>query len=87
MKRVIDDLWYSHLIEMQLQRSEKEEQLIKAVTETDNKLRETLTKEQNSLLEEYDRAVCLLGCNTEKQAFAKGVKFTVRFLFEALCED
>lgn len=87
MKKVLDDLWYSHLIEKELQRNEKEEQLIKIVTEIDNELREALNKEQNALLEEYDRAVGLLGCATEKHAFAKGVKFTVRFLFEALCEN
>ena len=87
MKKVLYDLWHSNLIENGLPRGEREEQLIKNVSECDNALRENLNKEQKSLLEEYDRAVCLLSCATEQHAFVKGVKFTVKFLIEALSED
>lgn len=87
MKKVLYDLWHSNLIENELPRGEREEQLIKNVSECDNALRENLNKEQKSLLEEYDRAVCLLSCATEQHAFVKGVKFTVKFLIEALSED
>lgn len=87
MKKVLHNLWHSYLIEEELPRGAREEQLIKNVSDTDNALRETLNKEQKSLLEEYDRAVCLLSCATERHAFIKGVKFTVSFFLEALCED
>ena len=87
VKRVIYDLWHLHLIEDELPRGEREEQFIENVSNTDNALRGTLNKEQKSLLEEYDRAVCLLSCATEKHAFIKGAKFAVGFLFESLYED
>lgn len=83
MKKVLHNLWHSYLIEEELPREEREE-LIKNVSNTDNALRETLNNEQKALLEEYDRAVCLLGCATERHAFMKGVRFTIRFLLEAL---
>lgn len=86
MKKVLHNLWHSYLIEEELPREEREE-LAKSVSNTDNALRDTLNKEQKALLEEYDRAVCLLGCATEKHAFIKGVRFTIKFLIEALCED
>ena len=86
MKKVLHNLWHSYLIEEELPREEREE-LAKNVSNTDNALRDTLNKEQKALLEEYDRAVCLLGCATEKHAFIKGVRFTIKFLIEALCED
>lgn len=87
MKKVLHNLWHSYLIEDELPRGEAEEQLIKNVSDTDNALRETLNNKQKFLLEEYDRAVCLLGCATERYAFIKGVRFTVKFLLEALDED
>lgn len=87
MKKVLYDLWHSHLIEEELPRGANEEQLIKNVSDTDNALRKALNKEQNSLLEEYDKAVCLLSCATERHAFIKGVRFTIKFLLEALGED
>lgn len=86
MKKVLHNLWHSYLIEEELPREEREE-LAKNVSNTDNALRDTLNKEQKALLEEYDRAVCLLGCATKKHAFIKGVRFTIKFLIEALCED
>ncbi|MBQ8765368.1 MAG: hypothetical protein IJZ16_01030 [Clostridia bacterium] len=87
MKKELDNLWYSYLIESVLKKSDKEKELIKQFSTDNNTLIETLNNQQKELLEKYDQSLSTLNGLTEKMAFIKGVKFTARFLFEALSED
>ncbi|MBQ8767756.1 MAG: hypothetical protein IJZ16_13245 [Clostridia bacterium] len=87
MKKELDDLWYSYLVETILKKSDNEKELIKQFSVDDKALREALNNEQKQLLEKYDQSSSIMNSLTEKFAFVKGVKFAVRFLFEALCED
>ena len=87
MKKELDNLWYSYLIESVLKKSDKEKELIKQFSTDNNALMETLNNQQKELLEKYDQSLSTLNGLTEKMAFIKGVKFTARFLFEALSED
>lgn len=87
MKKELDNLWYSYLMESVLKKSDKENQLIKQFSTDENALVKTLNDEQKLLFDKYDKSLSSLNGLTEKMAFIKGVKFTVRFLLEALCED
>lgn len=87
MRKELDNLWYSYLIESVLKKSDKEKDLIKQFSTDNDALRDALNNQQKELLEKYDQSLSTLNGLTEKMAFIKGVKFTVRFLFEALCED
>lgn len=86
MKKELEKLWYSYLIETIVERDVKEKEAIEKLTEKDNLLREMLNKEQLSSLEEYDNAM-LRVCNIlEKNSFTIGFKFATRIIFEALSE-
>ena len=87
MRKELDDLWENYLIEAILHKSEEETEAQKQWATDEDALREKLTKEQIILLEEYDKSFFAVNSFIEKRAFIKGVKFTTRFLFEALCED
>lgn len=85
MKKELEKLWRSYLIETIAERSNKENEIIKNLTEKDNYLREMLNKEQLSALEEYDNALLRVSNISEKNAFIIGFKFATRILIEALC--
>lgn len=56
MKKELEKLWHSYLIETIVERSGREKEIINQLTEKDNHLREMLNKEQIAALEEYDNA-------------------------------
>lgn len=85
MKKELEKLWRSYLIETIAERSDKENEIIKNLTKKDNYLREMLNKEQLSALEEYDNALLRVSNISEKNAFIIGFKFATRILIEALC--
>lgn len=85
MKKELEKLWRSYLIETIAERSDKENEIIKNLTKKDNHLREMLNKEQLSALEEYDNALLRVSNISEKNAFIIGFKFATRILIEALC--
>lgn len=87
MKKKLEELWYSYLIETIAERNTKEKEIIKQLSEKDNYLREMLNKEQISALEEYDNALLKVSSISEKNAFIVGFKFATRILFETMCED
>lgn len=87
MRKELEDLWYNYLIEVIVERTDKEKEIIKNLTESDNCLRDKLNEEQKELLEEYDDAFMQVSRISEKNAFVKGVQFAARFLVEALCGE
>lgn len=86
MKKELEKLWYSYIIEEVSKRNDQEKELIKNWSVKESIFRAKLNDEQKVLLEEYDAAVCKMSSASEKIAFIKGVKFTTRFFIEALCE-
>lgn len=87
MKKELEKLWHSYLIETIVERNDKEKEIIKQLTEKDNHLREMLNKEQIAALEEYDNAFLRVSNISEKNSFIIGVKFATRILIEALYEE
>ncbi|MBR5246276.1 MAG: hypothetical protein IKV25_02765 [Clostridia bacterium] len=87
MRKELEDLWESYIIEVPMERTAEEKEIIKSYSEKENLLRSKLTAEQKELLEEYDNAVCETNSISEKYAFIKGVRFTTRLIFEAFCDD
>lgn len=86
MKKELENLWYNHMIEEIAERTDKEKEIIKNLTESDNQLRDKLNEEQKALLQDYDDAFLQVSRISEKNAFVKGVQFATRFLIEALCQ-
>lgn len=87
MRKELEDLWQYYLIEVPMERNEKEKETLKKYSEAEKLLRSKLTAEQKELLEEYDNSVCETNGISEKYAFIKGVRFTARLIFEAFCDD
>lgn len=87
MKKELENLWYNHIIEERVERTDIEKEIIKNLSESDNQLRGKLNDEQKALLKEYDDAFLQVSRISEKNAFVKGVQFATRFLIEALCGE
>ncbi len=87
MRKELEELWQYYLIEVPLQRNEKEKELIREYGEAEEKLRAKLNDEQIELLEEYDNSVSETNSISERYAFIKGVRFAIRLIFEAFCDD
>ncbi len=86
MKKELEKLWYSYIIEEVSKRNDQEIEIIKNWSAKEAEFRAKLNDEQKALLEDYDAAVCKMSSASEKNAFIKGVKFTTRFFIEVLCE-
>lgn len=87
MKKELEQLWYSYIVETGTVRTEQERVIIRNLSEKDEQLRSKLNQEQIKFLEEYDKAFAETYNLLEKDAFIKGIKFATRFLFESLCEE
>lgn len=87
MRKELEELWQYYLIEVPLQRNEKEKEIIREYGEAEEKLRAKLNDEQKELLEEYDNSVSETNSISERYAFIKGVRFAIRLIFEAFCDD
>lgn len=86
MEKELEKLWYSYLIEEVSKKCDKETNLIRKLSADESALRSKLNEEEIELLEKYDASVNEMCSLSEKHAFIKGVRFTVRFFIEALCE-
>ena len=87
MKKELDKLWYSYLIELSPKYDDDEKIIIKKYKDCENKFRSLLNGEQEEAFEEYDKALNEINSISEKRAFIRGVMFSTRFLFEALYEE
>lgn len=87
MRKELENLWYNHMIEEISKRTDEEKEIIKNLTEQDNRLRDKLNEEEKALLQSYDNAFLQVSRISEKNAFVEGVQFATRFLIEALCGE
>lgn len=87
MRKELEELWQYYLIEVPLQRNEKEKEIIRKYSEAEDNLRAKLNDEQKELLEKYDNAVCETNEISERFAFIKGIRFATRLIFESFCDD
>lgn len=87
MRNELEELWQYYIIEVPMERTAEEKEILKNYSKKEKLLRSRLTDEQKELLEEYDNAVCETSRMSEKYAFIKGVRFTTRLIFEAFCDD
>ncbi|MBQ8766465.1 MAG: hypothetical protein IJZ16_06630 [Clostridia bacterium] len=86
MARELEKLWYSYLIETTVERTDKDEDIIKNVSEKYNILQDMLNKEQLIALQEYDDALLKVSSLSEKNSFIIGFKFAAKILLETLYE-
>ncbi len=87
MRKELEELWQYYLIEVPLQRNEKEKEIIRRYGEAEDKLRAKLSDEQKELFDEYDNSISETNSISERYAFIKGVRFATRLIFEAFCDD
>jgi len=87
MRKELENLWKDYLIEVPIERNQKEKEILGNYSEKEDILRSKLNSEQKELLENYDNAVCQTNSISEKYAFIKGVRFATRLIFEAMCDD
>ena len=86
MAKELEKLWYSYLIETIVERTDKDKDIIKNVSEKYNILQNMLNKEQLIALQEYDNALLKVSSLSEKDSFIIGFKFATKILFETLYE-
>ncbi|MBQ3604341.1 MAG: hypothetical protein IJA02_10905 [Clostridia bacterium] len=84
MKSMLEDLWYSYLIEKKIDLSDSDRSVINLYSEKHDKIFDTLSDTQKRLFESYEDSFSEM-CNIyEKEAFIKGVSFAVRLFVSAL---
>lgn len=86
MREELERLWYDYLIEIPMEYSKKEKDIINNWKENETAFRSALNKEQIKLLEEYDKFLSEVNGISEKNAFIKGIIFATKFIFQALQE-
>lgn len=87
MRKELEELWQYYLIEVPLQRNDRENEIINNYRKTEDVFRAELNGEQKDLLEEYDKSIFETNSISERYAFIKGVRFATRLIFEAFCDD
>lgn len=87
MKHLLEELWNSYLTQKPTEQTEEKRELIDAILEVEDKLREKLDEKQIDLLEQYVDCIGNLHAVSETEAFIAGVRFASSFLVEALGKD
>ena len=87
MKHLLEELWNSYLTQKPTEQTEEKRELIGAILEVEDKLREKLDEKQIDLLEQYVDCIGNLHAVSETEAFIGGVRFASSFLVEALGKD
>lgn len=87
MEKLLENLWFNYIIELPIQKTKKEKQIVSEWLKQEKYFRSKLNEEQIEFLEEYDNALSEVNRITEKNAFIKGVMFATRFIFEAMCDE
>ncbi|MBQ3604367.1 MAG: hypothetical protein IJA02_11035 [Clostridia bacterium] len=84
MQNLLEDLWFSYLIEDRVSLSDSENIIVKSSSEKRDKIYNTLNPVQKNAFDEYEENSNDI-CNIyEKHAFLKGVHFAVKFLIGAM---
>ena len=86
MKKTLEELWYSHLIESTNHHFKEEKELLEKISEKHTALQTELDQGQKATLEEWENLIWNLCSISEKNAFIEGVRFTTSFLWEAMSE-
>ena len=84
MEKIIELLWYSHLMENPMEQSEGRKQIVEMLATKAEHFRECLTAEQIAALDSYELYMSEISDVSEKEAFAKGVRFATKYLLDAL---
>ena len=87
MKKTLEELWYSYLLENPPKMDRAQAKTLKKITEEYEGLIEILDETQKEKLRTYETDLNELSDLSEKRAFIKGVRFAASFLVEALCVD
>ena len=84
MKNLIEDLWFSYLIEERTVLSDSDRLIVNSSKQKRDKIYNALNREQKTDFDDYEENSNNI-CNIyEKEAFVKGVRFAVEFLFGAI---
>lgn len=84
MKNLLEDLWFSYLIEERVILSDSDNIIVKSSHTKRDKIYNTLNQEQKKDFDDYEENSNDI-CNIyEKEAFIKGVHFAVKFLSSAI---
>lgn len=87
MKKLLEDLWYSYLMENRVERDSEEMKILDTLIENEEKLRADLNDEQKLTFTRYESCVDDINGIAEKRAFVRGLRFGVRFMIETLCGE
>lgn len=84
MKSMLEDLWYSYLIEKRVEKTDSDRSVINLYNQKRDEIFNTLSDTQKQLFESYEDSFNEI-CNIyEKEAFIKGVSFAMNFFASAL---
>ncbi len=81
---VINELWNAHLSQQPYEKSREELELLEKTLGCQEKLLETMTKEQCEMFEEYSQMSNALSSMSSERAFATGVRFATGYIIETL---
>lgn len=87
MSKFLEDLWYSYQMENVSRNTPEEQSILHQIVMAEELLLGELTTEQKVLLEEFLSLSGQLHSLYEKKAFFHGIRFTMRFITEALRPD
>lgn len=84
MKKTLEDLWYSYLMDQSWEKCNEKKAILSALAEKEEALRSVLTAEQKNQYEDCEKLLLELYSLSERDAFVKGACFATKFLLEAL---
>lgn len=84
MKKTLEDLWYSYLMDQSWEKCNEKKAILSALAEKEDALRSVLTAEQKNQYEDCEKLLLELYSLSERDAFVKGACFATKFLLEAL---
>lgn len=87
MKNNLENLWLNYIIEIPMNKTDKEKEIISEWAKKEDYFYAMLSKEQINAFEDYDNTLSQVNRITEKNAFIKGVMFATRFIFEAMYDE
>ena len=84
MKKILEDVWYSYLMDQSWEKCNEKKAILSALAEKEDALRSVLTAEQKNQYEDCEKLLLELYSLSERDAFVKGACFATKFLLEAL---
>ena len=87
MKSILKHLWYSWQANGGAPWSAEKRRRSDKLTKYEDALRGSLTETQRAALEACEENLGEMECFTDREVFLAGIRFTVRFLLEAVADD